>query len=145
MTVLFYISGHGFGHASREVEVMNALAARHGCRLLVRSAVDPELLKRTLRADFVLTRGEYDTGIVQSSSVEHDDHATVDAAAGFYRNFSARVGAEVDALLRRDVSPDGALTENLEAVKRTASTVSKHRDDHVSLHSFLDGLRPERS
>ena len=26
--VVFYISGHGFGHASRSVEVINALAAR---------------------------------------------------------------------------------------------------------------------
>ena len=62
-----------------------------------------------------------------------------------YRPGTAEIINWTDALLRRDVSPDGALTENLEAVKRTASTVSKHRDDHVSLHSFLDGLRPERS
>ena len=38
MTVVFYISGHGFGHASRQVEVINALAARRpDVRIAVRS------------------------------------------------------------------------------------------------------------
>ncbi len=45
-TVVFYVSGHGFGHVSREVEVMNALAARLGAdlRLILRSAVRSSLL-----------------------------------------------------------------------------------------------------
>ena len=47
--VVFYISGHGFGHASRDVEVMNALGARRpDLRIIVRSAVDPSLLARTM-------------------------------------------------------------------------------------------------
>jgi L-arabinokinase len=98
VTVLFYISGHGFGHASRDVEVMNALAFHHGAKLLIRSAVDSSLLARTLRADFDLMPGACDTGIVQASSVEHDDDATVEAALDFYRDFDARVDAEVTAL-----------------------------------------------
>jgi L-arabinokinase len=104
VTVLFYISGHGFGHASRDVEVMNALALRHGARLLIRSAVDDALLTRTLRADFTLMPGACDTGIVQSSSVEHDDDATVEAALAFYRDFDARIDAEVTAF--RDTGVD---------------------------------------
>jgi MoxR-like ATPase len=62
-----------------------------------------------------------------------------------YRPGTAEIINWTDALIRRDVSPDAALTDNLDAMKRTASTVSKHKDDHVSLHSFLDGLRPARS
>jgi L-arabinokinase len=97
VTVLFYISGHGFGHASRDVEVMNALARCHGARLLIRSAVDGDLLARTLRAEFDLMPGACDTGIVQASSVEHDDDATVETALAFYQDFDARIDAEVDA------------------------------------------------
>ena len=98
MTVLFYISGHGFGHASRDVEVMNALALRHGARLLIRSAVDGDLLARTLRTEFDLIPGACDTGIVQASSVEHDDDATVESALAFYQDFDSRIDAELKAL-----------------------------------------------
>ena len=47
--VVFYISGHGFGHASREVEIINALGhARPDLRTVIRSAVSPGLLARTV-------------------------------------------------------------------------------------------------
>ncbi len=100
MTVAFYISGHGFGHASRQVEIINALAARMPSppRLLIRSAVAPELLARTLRVPYELRPGAVDTGIVQSSSVAHDDEATVQRAIEFYDTFDVRVDGEVRAL-----------------------------------------------
>ena len=99
-TVVFYISGHGFGHASREVEVMNALGARLGdqLRLIVRSAVGPSLLARTLKVPYELRPGICDTGVVQTNSVTHDDDATIDAASAFYRDVDARADAEADAL-----------------------------------------------
>jgi L-arabinokinase len=96
--IVFYISGHGFGHASREVEVINALGARHGQPILIRSAVSPDLLQRTVRVPFVLDAGPCDTGIVQASSVDHDDEATVDNALAFYGAFDAHVAHEIDRL-----------------------------------------------
>jgi hypothetical protein len=62
-----------------------------------------------------------------------------------YRPGTAEIINWTDALIRRDVSPGAALTDNLDAVRRTASTVSKHKDDHVSLHRFIDGLLPAGS
>jgi L-arabinokinase len=94
-TVLFYISGHGFGHASRDVEVINVLGER-GCRILIRSAVSASLLARTIRVPFDLLPGACDTGIVQISSLDHDDSATVAEAVAFYDDFPARIGAEVE-------------------------------------------------
>lgn len=99
-TVVFFISGHGFGHASREVEVMNALGARIGrdLRLIIRSAVGPSLLARTLKVPYELRPGLCDTGVVQTNSVTHDDHATIIAARDFYSTFDERVEAEAEAL-----------------------------------------------
>ncbi|MBP6715400.1 MAG: hypothetical protein KA205_00930 [Acidobacteria bacterium] len=104
-TVVFYISGHGFGHASREVEVMNALGARLGpdLRLIIRSAVSPSLLERTLNVPYELRPGICDTGIIQSNSVTHDDAATVAAASAFYAEFDQRADAEAAALRGDDV------------------------------------------
>jgi hypothetical protein len=97
-SIVFYISGHGFGHASRQVEVINRLGAtRPDLRIVIRSSVSPELLARTLRVPFELRPGACDSGIIQSSSIAHDDAATVDAAIGFYSNFDDRVRAEVHA------------------------------------------------
>ena len=40
VTIVFYISGHGFGHASRSIELLNTLAARRpDARLIVRTSV----------------------------------------------------------------------------------------------------------
>jgi hypothetical protein len=104
MPIVFYVSGHGFGHASRDVEVINALAARSGQPVVIRSAVDPRLLARTINGPYTLLPGACDTGIVQASSVAHDDAATVDAALAFYADFDARVEAEVARL--RPIGPE---------------------------------------
>lgn len=105
MTVVFFISGHGFGHASRQVEVINALARRlPGVRVVIRSAVSADLLRRTVVGPFDLRPGACDSGVIQSTSVSHDDEATVRAAIAFYGTFEARVTAEAHALAREGVS-----------------------------------------
>ena len=103
-TVLWYISGHGFGHASREVEVINALAAvRPDVRIIIRSAVNQALLDRTVRGPYELRPGRCDSGIVQSTSVAHDDAATIREAIAFYSGFEDRIEAEVAAVATDDV------------------------------------------
>jgi L-arabinokinase len=97
--VVFYISGHGFGHASREVEIINALGhARPDLRIVIRSAVSPGLLARTLTVPYDLRPGPCDSGIVQSSSVAHDDEATVEAAVQYFGDWPSRIEAEVGDL-----------------------------------------------
>ena len=99
MTVVFYISGHGFGHASREVEIINALGDRMPeLRVVLRTSVAPDLLARTLRVPYALLPGDVDSGIAQSSSVAHDDETTVAQAVAFYETFEARVVNEIDIL-----------------------------------------------
>ena len=83
MAVAFYISGHGFGHASREVEVINALAALGVGPIVLRTSVAPDFLARTVRAEYVLEEGPCDAGILQATSLSHDDPGTVSAALAF--------------------------------------------------------------
>lgn len=105
MTVVFFISGHGFGHASRQVEIIHALAARRpDVRVVIRSAVSPSLLNRTLKVPFELRPGPCDTGIVQASSVAHDDEATVREAIAFYERFDEHIEAETCGLANDDVT-----------------------------------------
>ena len=104
-TVAFYISGHGFGHASRQIEIANALASRlPGLDVLVRTAVPRWLLDRTLNPRFSLFDSPCDSGIVQIDSLRLDPDATVERAREFYQDFDRRVQIESTWLRDRDVA-----------------------------------------
>ncbi len=77
-TVAFYISGHGYGHASRAIEVMNALAARlpelHFC---IRTTAPRWLFDLNLRAPHTYANVQVDVGAVQQTSFEIDKPETL--------------------------------------------------------------------
>lgn len=98
-SIVFYISGHGFGHASRSIEIINALIDRRpGLRVIVRSAVAPWLVQRTARPGVELSAAEVDTGVVQLDSLHLDAAASIARAEAFMATFDDRVAAEVDFL-----------------------------------------------
>ncbi|MFA5907153.1 MAG: hypothetical protein WC815_00090 [Vicinamibacterales bacterium] len=95
MTIAFYISGHGFGHASRSIEVINALADRRpDLRVIIRSDVAPWLVQRTVRPGVTLEPAQCDTGVVQVDSLRPDARATIERGRQFMAAFSDRVAAE---------------------------------------------------
>jgi hypothetical protein len=96
VTIAFYVSGHGFGHASRSIEVINALVDRQpGTRVIIRSEVAPWLVARTARPGVTLEPVACDTGVVQIDSLTLDERATLERARGFMATFPARVDREV--------------------------------------------------
>jgi len=95
VTIAFYISGHGFGHASRSIEVINALVDRQpGLRVIIRSDVAPWLVSRTARPGVELVPVQCDTGVVQADSLNLDEAATLTRARAFMSGFHERVAAE---------------------------------------------------
>ncbi|HEX6324643.1 MAG TPA: hypothetical protein VFZ36_13025 [Vicinamibacterales bacterium] len=101
--IVFYISGHGFGHAAREVEVINQLepvlrASGSPHDIIVRTSADPWLLDRTLRAPVERMPAPVDTGIVQLDSLRLDEDATFREARAFYGSFDAKARDEADLL-----------------------------------------------
>jgi L-arabinokinase len=99
-TVAFYISGHGFGHASRQIEIINAFARRRpDVAIFLRTAVTRWLLDRTIVPPFEIDDRPCDSGIVQIDSLHLDPAASIAQADAFYRTLDARVEAEA-ALLK---------------------------------------------
>jgi hypothetical protein len=95
MTVVFYVSGHGFGHASREIEIINALLARRpDLRVIVRTSAKRWLFDLTLRHAVQLLELECDTGIVQIDSLRLDEAESLRRAAAFHRTLEARAASE---------------------------------------------------
>ena len=98
MLIVFYISGHGFGHASRDVEIINALtAARTDVRIVARTTVPAWMFARARRRVDIQPI-ETDTGLVQIDSLRFDERESARQAAAFYRSFDARVDAEARVL-----------------------------------------------
>lgn len=90
MSVAFCISGHGFGHASRQVEVINALGALcPSLPLTLYTVASRWLLDRTIRVPATIVELACDTGAVQRDSLELDIPATLAAAAGFEQEADA--------------------------------------------------------
>ncbi len=103
MSVVFYISGHGFGHASRDIEVLNALLDRRPeLPILVRTPAERWVFDLTLRRPVQFEPTETDTGIVQIDSLHLDVFESVRRAAGFYRDLDQRAGAEAARLRQAD-------------------------------------------
>ena len=102
--VAFYISGHGFGHASRQIEIINTLAARcPHIAIVLRTTVARWLLERNISSPFVLDDRPCDTGAVQIDSLHVDAAETIARAADFYRTLDARADADAEFLGRHGV------------------------------------------
>jgi hypothetical protein len=101
MPLVWYTSGHGFGHASRDIEIINALRDRQsGLPVVVRTSATRWIFDLTLRAPVNLQPAECDTGIAQIDSLRLDEAETLRRAAAFYATFDQRVSAEA-AVLRQ--------------------------------------------
>jgi hypothetical protein len=99
MLVVWYTSGHGFGHASRDVEIINAIRRRDpDCRIVLRTEVAPWLLRGSASTAIEVQRAEVDTGMAQVDSLTIDHELTAKRAAAFYATFDASVEAEARVL-----------------------------------------------
>ncbi|HWJ57011.1 MAG TPA: hypothetical protein VNR90_12325 [Vicinamibacterales bacterium] len=95
MAVVFYITGHGFGHAVRQIAIVNALAQRRPeVPIVVRTSVAAWLFGRSVRASVRLEPGPVDTGAIQRGSLDVDVPATLAAAQAFYAEGDAWVARE---------------------------------------------------
>ena len=102
--VAFYISGHGFGHASRQIEIMSALGRLETqASIMVRTSAPQWLFERTMRVPYRWIEGECDTGVVQIDSLRLDEAATARRAKDFYGTFSDRVAYEAALLTEQGV------------------------------------------
>jgi hypothetical protein len=101
VSIVFYITGHGFGHASRQIEIINAVyASDPAARIVVRTSAPRWLFEKTLRGPADVQSAATDTGAIQRGALEIDVPATVRDAAAFHADpaADARIDEEVRAL-----------------------------------------------
>ena len=110
MRVLVYLSGHGFGHAARTTQVVNALVhAAPSTEVHIRSTVPEWFLRASLTAPFTLHAGPTDTGVVQPDSLSIDETETARRAVAYYAQFASHV--EHEARTIGHIAPDLVLAD----------------------------------
>jgi UDP:flavonoid glycosyltransferase YjiC (YdhE family) len=103
--VLFYISGHGFGHSTRMIEVINELAPRDSeISFHIRTSAPRWLFKRDLRSRFNYSYLVCDVGIAQKDSLSLDRLETLTQYANFIIQKKSLIPQEVEFVKRNNVS-----------------------------------------
>jgi hypothetical protein len=101
MHIVFYISGHGFGHASRDIEVIDAIARQSrnpDVEVTARTTVPAWLFGRA-RTQVDVQPLESDIGLMQLDSLRFDERESARRSAEFYRTFDRRIADEARALV----------------------------------------------
>ena len=102
--VLFYISGHGFGHAIRQIAIINALhELSPAMPIVVRTAAPEWLFTRTTCGASTFLPGDTDTGVVQIDSLRLDVAESVRRARAFLDRFGELVARESAIIRANDV------------------------------------------
>lgn len=97
--VVCYVSGHGFGHASRVCEVLRALRARRpDVPIAVRSPAPRWFFAQALDGELAHAACQLDVGVVQADSLTVDIDATATAYGAIEARRAALIAAEVTAL-----------------------------------------------
>jgi hypothetical protein len=106
MQILYYVSGHGYGHATRSSEILRALVARRtDCTIHVRSNVPPHLMAGIDRVQYHPCAESLDPGVVETpDSLGVDVPATLDAIERYYRRRDELIAAEVRWIAQRNIT-----------------------------------------
>ncbi|HVR75555.1 MAG TPA: hypothetical protein VMT52_14560 [Planctomycetota bacterium] len=97
--LLFAITGHGFGHATRSVEVLREmLQASADVEITVSSTAPRRFFERGVGRNIPIRAEAYEPGTIQKNCFEVDIAATREAYRGYLAERRGKVEAEVDFL-----------------------------------------------
>lgn len=93
--IVFYVSGHGFGHASRTIEVIKALLlAQPDAQIVLKTSAPFRLFGGTLQGRCELVELRCDAGMAQIDSLNLDVKESIRRAVEFHEHLPALVAAE---------------------------------------------------
>jgi hypothetical protein len=102
-SILYYISGHGFGHAVRSQQVIRALAAINPeLRVYVRTTAPEWLFQNSITA-IAYSRQAIDTGLVQADSLHMELAETLAACRAIYASPQQLIDQELAFLKANEI------------------------------------------
>jgi hypothetical protein len=107
INIAVYISGHGFGHASRTCEIINALSARRpGLFFHIRTSVPQWFFNQSLKPGvrFHYAQKVVDIGVVQKDALHLEKKETLEVFSDFWLSRKLIVESERDYFKSRHPS-----------------------------------------
>ncbi|MFQ5604203.1 MAG: glycosyltransferase family protein [bacterium] len=99
--ILYYISGHGYGHATRSIELIHALLAKNSELFFhIRTDAPEWIFKLNLRTNYQLYPVKLDIGAVQNTSFEINKMESFRQVAGLYARKEQLVKQEAELAKR---------------------------------------------
>lgn len=100
----YYINGHGFGHATRSIAILNALWGESpGQPVLVRTDAPDFLFRKSCEGPYRLLPGTVDPGTIQADPLHLDREASVEARARWHGDLPRRAVEERELLAEEHV------------------------------------------
>lgn len=100
--IAFYISSHGFGHATREIEVINNIPSIIEVEII--TAVPQWLFDHSIHRPFDYTHLSHDTGLIQIDSTTPDIAKTLDSWNTLLDQYDSLAQHEANRLLQSNTS-----------------------------------------
>jgi hypothetical protein len=102
--ILFYITGHGFGHATRNTAVMNALLVRRpDLELYARTEAPEWIFQHSVSAPVRYQQVRIDAGMVEKDLLAQDPAATLQRAQQIFADAGELIRTEAEFVRRSEI------------------------------------------
>lgn len=102
--ILFYISGHGYGHATRIIEVIKQIHFQSPqTEIHIQTNTPAWIFSMNLQNEYHFIPQTCDVGVVQQNSFEVDAKATLEAFSKFFQTWEERLPNEVNYLIQSEI------------------------------------------
>jgi hypothetical protein len=94
--ILYYVSGHGYGHAGRSAQVLRTLVERYPfVKVVVRTSAPAWLFKGVAPSALGVQETVTDVGMVELDARRIDVNASIAKLIGFFQGYGARLEQEL--------------------------------------------------
>jgi hypothetical protein len=101
--IVYYISGHGFGHAVRSIQIINELLGR-GCQVCIKTTAPAFLFKDGLSHSLDVVPEGFDVGLWQLDNIRFDLKKTKEKVKKLLRSAEGLIEKEQRFLLDQGIS-----------------------------------------
>lgn len=98
--ILYYVSGHGFGHAARSSRVIRELVNRHGFNVVVRTTAPSFIFEQAVDSGVAVETADVDSGPAQTDCLHTDLPATLERITRHLRDFDTMAKKEAQYAAR---------------------------------------------
>jgi len=100
ITILYYVSSHGYGHAVRSAQVIKELVKTEGVRVVVRTLAPQWLFPHTPDGSIIIEKADVDSGLVQADSMTVDISLSLESFEARIDSFGRSVALETEPIRR---------------------------------------------